>query len=153
MFNLKQVFFKNHPQNPFHTLDEILAKPEIRRCAIKLLDFHAEASSEKRGMAWYSDGRISAMWGTHTHIPGGDAQVMPKGTGYISDIGMNAAYDSIIGREKTGPLQTFLRQLSTKFVPAESGPLEINALLIDINPSTGQTEYIAHLRKIDNDTA
>jgi metallophosphoesterase (TIGR00282 family) len=148
-----QVFFKNHPANPFRTLDDLLKVPEIAQANIKLLDIHAEATSEKRGLGWYADGRISAMWGTHTHVPTADAQIMPKGTGFISDLGMNGAYISIIGREKTGPLYTFLHQLSTKFVPAEDGPLEINAVLIDINPSTGKTEYIAHLRKIIDDKA
>lgn len=146
-----QVFFKNHPANPFLILDELLKNPEVAQANIVLLDMHAEATSEKRGMGWYADGRISALWGTHTHVPTADAQILPQGTGYISDIGMNGGYNSIIGREKTGPLQTFVRQLSTKFVPAEEGPLEINALLLDINPSSGKTEHIAHLRKILDD--
>ncbi len=148
-----QVFFKNHPANPFQTLDAVLKIPDVASAHVKLLDLHAEASSEKRGMGWYADGRLSALWGTHTHVPTADAQILPKGTGYISDIGMNGAYNSIIGREKTGPLQTFLRQLSTKFVPAEDGPLEINALLLDIDPLTSQTKHIAHLRKILDDKA
>ncbi len=146
-----QVFFKNHPANPFHTLDAILKMPEVANANIKLLDIHAEATSEKRGIGWYADGRLSAIWGTHTHVPTADAQILPRGTGYISDVGMNGAYDSMIGREKSGPLQTFLSQLSSKFVPAEEGALEINAIVLDIDPLSGQTKYISHLRKILDD--
>lgn len=146
-----QVFFKNHPLNPFHALDELLQKPDIKAAHIKLLDFHAEASSEKRGMGWYADGRISAMWGTHTHIPTADAQVLPEGTGYISDVGMNGAHHSIIGMDKGGPLKMFLTQRKERFEPAESGPLEANAVLFDIDPSSGKTTAIAHLREIVKD--
>lgn len=146
-----QVFFKNHPLNPFHYLDELLDKPDIKAAQIKLLDFHAEASSEKRGLGWYADGRISAMWGTHTHIPTADAQILPQGTGYISDVGMNAGYDSVIGMGKAGPLKMFLSQRKEKFEPPQSGKLEANALLLEIDPIDGKTIHIAHLRVIMED--
>ena len=147
-----QVFFKNQPDNPFHKLDEILEIPEVKRCAIKLLDFHAEVTSEKRGMGWHADGKISAMWGTHTHVPTADAQILPKGTGYITDAGMNGAYESIIGMGKQAPLKQFLTQLRAKMEPPETGAMEINAVLIDIDPSTGKTTGIAQIRRILQNT-
>ena len=143
-----QVMFKNQPNNPFYVLDEILSKPEVARAAIKLVDFHAEATSEKRGLGWHADGRISAMWGTHTHVPTADAQILPKGTGYITDVGMNGAYDSLIGMEPKAPLKQFLTQLRVKMEPPETGRQEVNAVFLDIDPSTGKTTAIAQIRRI-----
>ncbi len=143
-----QVMFKNQPNNPFHTLDEILEKPEVARSAIKLLDFHAEATSEKRGMGWYADGRISAMWGTHTHVPTNDAQILPNGTGYITDVGMNGAHDSSLGMDKRAPLKQFLTQLKVKMEPPQSGPLEVGGIFLEIDPATGKTITIAQIRRI-----
>ncbi|HLC49148.1 MAG TPA: TIGR00282 family metallophosphoesterase [Candidatus Andersenbacteria bacterium] len=143
-----QVFFKNQPNNPFLVLDEILETPEVKRCNIKLLDFHAETTSEKRGMGWYADGRISALWGTHTHVPTADAQILQKGTGYISDVGMNGAFDSSLGMEKKAPLRQFLTQLRVKMEPPETGPMEIGALFLEVDPSTGKTITIAQIRRI-----
>ncbi len=143
-----QVFFKNHPLNPFHYLEELLQRPDIAQAHIKLLDFHAEATSEKRGMGWNFDGKISAMWGTHTHVPTADAQILPKGTGYLSDVGMNGAYRSIIGMGVKGPLKMFLSQRKEKFEPAEEGELEANGLFVEVDPTNGKTIGIAHLREI-----
>lgn len=143
-----QVMFKNQPNSPFHVIDEILKEPEVQRAAIKLLDFHAEATSEKRGLGWYLDGRITAMWGTHTHVPTADAQILPKGTGYISDVGMNGAYDSIIGMDKKVPLKQFLTQLRGKMEPPETGAMEVGAVFLEVDPSTGKTTTIAQIRRI-----
>lgn len=146
-----QVFFKNHPMNPFHHLEELLKKPDIAAANVKLLDFHAEATSEKRGMAWHFDGKISGMWGTHTHVPTADAQIMPGGTGYISDVGMNGAYRSIIGMDTAGPLKMFFTQRKEKFEPATHGEAEANALFMEIDPTSGKTINIAQLREIVKD--
>lgn len=143
-----QVMFKNQPNNPFYALDEILAKPEVARASVKLLDFHAEATSEKRGMGWHADGRISAMWGTHTHVPTNDSQILPKGTGYITDLGMNGAFDSSLGMDKKAPLKQFLTQLKSKMEPPESGPMEVGGIFLEVDPSTGKTIAIAQIRRI-----
>jgi metallophosphoesterase (TIGR00282 family) len=143
-----QVMFKNHPNNPFHAIDDILQQPDVGRAAIKLVDFHAEATSEKRGFGWYVDGRVSAVWGTHTHVPTADGQILPKGTGYITDLGMNGAYESIIGMDPRVPLKQFTTQLRGKMEPPEEGPMELNGVLIDIDPSTGKTTGIAQIRRI-----
>ncbi|MBI3255606.1 MAG: YmdB family metallophosphoesterase [Candidatus Andersenbacteria bacterium] len=146
-----QVFFKNHPMNPFHHLEELLKKPDIAAARVKLLDFHAEATSEKRGMVWQFDGKISGMWGTHTHVPTADAQIMPGGTGYISDVGMNGAYRSIIGMDMAGPLKMFLTQRKEKFEPATAGEAEANAVFMEVDPQSGKTINIAQLREIVKD--
>lgn len=146
-----QVFFKNHPLNPFHILDELLQRPDIKAAHIKLVDFQAEASSEKRGLGWYVDGKISALWGTHTHVPTADAQILPGGTGYITDIGMNGNYRSIIGVDPRGPIQRFLTQVKGKMTVAETGALEVGALFLEIVPKTGQTTGIAQIREIVED--
>jgi len=143
-----QVFFKNDPENPFRAMDELLELDDIKRSNIVLVDFQAEATSEKRGLGWHLDGRVSALWGTHTHVPTADAQILPKGTGYISDVGMNGNYVSIIGADKDGPLKSFKTQLKMKWTYDDVGPLEIGALVLDVDPKTGQTTSIAHVRKI-----
>lgn len=143
-----QVFFKNQPNNPFYTLDEILEQPEVKRCAIKLLDFHAETTSEKRGMGWHADGRITALWGTHTHVPTADAQILPKGTGYITDVGMNGAFNSSLGMDKKAPLKQFLTQLRSKMEPPETGAMEVGALFLEADPTTGKATAIAQIRRI-----
>lgn len=143
-----QVMFKNHPANPFEALDEILQVPEVASANIKLVDFHAEATSEKRGLGFYADGRISAIWGTHTHVPTADAQILPGGTGYISDLGMCGAYHSIIGMAPEGPLKMFTQQIRARFEPPTEGPAEVNGIFLDVDPSTGKTNGIEHIRRI-----
>jgi 2',3'-cyclic-nucleotide 2'-phosphodiesterase len=147
-----QVFFKNQPLNPFHTLDELLALPDIRRADVVLVDFHAEATSETRGLGWHGDGRVAAMWGTHTHVPTFDTQIMPKGCGYITDIGMVGSFNSIIGVDVAGPMRTFLTQLKTKYTYDDNSPYEINGVVIDVDPTSNKTTSIANIRKILNAT-
>lgn len=143
-----QVMFRNHPANPFEALDEILAIPEVAGANITLLDFHAEATSEKRGLGFYADGRLSAMWGTHTHVPTADAQILPNGTGYITDLGMCGGYNSIIGMSPEGPLKMFTQQTKAKFEPPTEGPAEVNGIFLEVDPSTGKTNRIEHIRRI-----
>lgn len=146
-----QVFFSNHPENPFAALDRLLKIPDIANTHIRLVDFHAEATSEKRAAGWYADGRVAAVWGTHTHVPTADRQILPGGTAYISDIGMNGLHHSIIGVDTAGSLKRFLTQVPHKLTLEDEGPLEVNAVLINIDPSTGQARDIAQIRKILND--
>ncbi len=141
------VFFKNHPDNPFHCLDRLLAQEDIRQVNMVLVDFHVEASSEARAFGWHVDGRVAAVWGTHTHVPTADAQILPGGTGYISNIGMQGNYRSIIGGTRR-LLTGFLQQTRVKFEVDDPGQLEINSLLLDVDPRTGRTVDIAHIRKI-----
>lgn len=145
-----QVFFKNNPNNPFHTLDELLNKEEIRNSDLILAEFHAEATSEKRAFGWHVDGRLAAVWGTHTHVPTADAQILPQGTGYISDVGMNGLLDSIIGGSKK-LLKSYQTQIKMRFEAEEAGRLECNAVLIEVDPSVNKAKSIALCREILND--
>ncbi len=144
-----QVFFKNDPLNPFIYLDEILQKEDVKRCQIKLLDFHVEASSEARAMGWYADGRLSAVWGTHTHVPAADAQILPQGCGYVTSVGMNGSYLSVIGIDRS-IIRGFLTQIKQKPTIEEKGPLEVGALFLDVDPATGRATKLEIVRKILN---
>lgn len=145
-----QVFFKNQPRSPFTILDELLQLSDIAAADIKLVDFQAEATSEKRALGWAFDGKISALWGTHTHVPTADAQILPNGTGYISDLGMCGAYHSVIGMAPEGPLKMFRTQLKTKFDPPTEGSGEIGGVFLEIDPQEGRTIRIEHIRQIVN---
>ncbi len=143
-----QVFFRNHPLSPFTTIDTLLGQADIKECNIVLIDFQAEATSEKRGLGWYLDGRITALWGTHTHVPTADEQIMPAGTGYISDIGMNGNYHSIIGVDRAIPLKRMIQQMPAKPTFDDEGPKEIGALLLEVDPVKGITTSLEHVRRI-----
>jgi metallophosphoesterase (TIGR00282 family) len=94
-----------------------------------LVDFHAEATSEKVGMGWYLDGRATAVLGTHTHVPTADARVLPKGTAYITDVGMTGARESVIGAKREQALQSMATQIPVRLEPAEVDPW-LNAVLV-----------------------
>jgi metallophosphoesterase (TIGR00282 family) len=121
---------------PFRWMDAAL--PEIRRqAAAVLVDFHAEATSEKRAMAFHLDGRVAAIAGTHTHVQTVDAQVLPGGTGYITDAGMCGASASVIGMDPRGVLRRFLLQIPTRFEVAAGEP-EAAGVFFEIDPETGR---------------
>jgi metallophosphoesterase (TIGR00282 family) len=125
---------------PFRWADEHL--PSIRReTPCVLVDFHAEATSEKRAMGLHLDGRVSAVAGTHTHVQTADAQLLPKGTGYITDAGMCGPACSIIGMEPEGVLRRFLLQVPVRF-DVGSGEPEASGLFFDIDPSEGACRRI-----------
>ncbi len=120
---------------PFRWIDDAL--PEIRRnAAAVLVDFHAEATSEKRAMAFHLDGRVSAIAGTHTHVRTGDAQIMPGGTGYVTDAGMCGPVRSVIGMEAKDVLKRFRFQVPTRFEVA-SGEAEVAGIFFDVDPVSG----------------
>ena len=111
-------------ENPFTTADKVLKRME--GVDVVLVDFHAEATSEKGAMAWYLDGRVEAVWGTHTHVPTADGQILPKGTGFLSDLGMTGPRLSILGVKPELSLNLFLGGLPKRYEEAE-GPCKINA--------------------------
>lgn len=113
---LGQVFM--HPfDSPFRTLDALLEAEDLPAC--KFVDFHAEASSEKQAFAWYADGRVSVVIGTHTHVPTSDERILPGGTGYQTDAGMTGPYHSVIGMDKDASLKRFLSHRSKAFSVAK----------------------------------
>ena len=120
--------------NPFTTADRLLKAGE--KPTFTLVDFHAQATSEKLAMAYYLDGRVSALWGTHTHVPTADERVFPKGTGYITDLGMTGAVESVLGIRPEQSVESFLGGLPGRYRPAE-GPCKAQGALFTLESSTG----------------
>ena len=124
---------------PFRKADSILA--DLPDTKVRIVDFHAEVSSEKVTMGWYLNGRVSAVLGTHTHIPTADTRVLDKGTAYQTDVGMTGPYDSVIGVEKEIVLQKFLTGLPTRMEAAQGMP-ELHGVVIDVDETTGKARSI-----------
>ncbi|HVX67356.1 MAG TPA: TIGR00282 family metallophosphoesterase [Bryobacteraceae bacterium] len=122
--------------DPFRKADELLNSldPAVK---VILVDFHAEVTSEKMALGFYLDGRVSAMLGTHTHVPTADTRILPNGTGYQTDVGMTGPYDSIIGVEKDLVLRRFLTGIPVRMEPAR-GKVELHSVIVDVDESTGK---------------
>jgi metallophosphoesterase (TIGR00282 family) len=129
---------------PFRAIDRCLEQMGDG-CRIRIVDIHAEATSEKVAMGWYLDGRVSLVLGTHTHVPTRDGRILPKGTGYVTDVGMTGPYDSVLGVSKTKIIQRFLDMRPTRFETA-SGDLRCDYVVAEIDPSTGRTTAMDHLQ-------
>ena len=132
---------------PFREADQRLAQAAAqlgRSPTIVLVDFHAEATSEKQSLGWYLDGRVSAVVGTHTHVPTADARLLSAGTAYVTDLGMTGPLNSVIGTETAPVLQRFRTGLPQRFKPAE-GPCTLNSVLLDIDPQTGHATNIVRI--------
>ena len=123
-----------HASNPFTTADELLKAEE--KPTFTLVDFHAEATSEKLALAYYLDGRVSALWGTHTHVPTADEEVFPKGTGYLTDLGMTGAVRSVLGIEPQQSVETFLGDLAGRY-RAPEGPCKLQGAVFSLDSDTG----------------
>jgi len=141
VIQLQGCVFMNTTNDPFHTVDELLK--EIKAKVI-VVDFHAEATSEKVAMGWHLDGRVTAVLGTHTHIPTADERVLPGGTAYQTDVGMSGPYDSVIGVEKELVLKKFLTGMPSKFEAAKGNP-KICAALVACDPMTGHATRIQRI--------
>jgi len=135
VLNLEGRVFMNNIECPFRTADREVALLRQETTVI-LVDFHAEATSEKIALGWYLDGRVSAVIGTHTHVQTADERLLPGGTAYISDAGMTGAFDSVIGVRKEEPIERFLTQLPVKFEVAKNN-LRLNGVVIEVDESSG----------------
>ena len=140
--NLSGTVFMNAARSPFLEADVVLGELDGRADHV-LVDFLAEATSEKVAMGWHLDGRVTACVGTHTHVPTADARVLPGGTAYVSDVGMTGARDSVIGVRSEQALESFRTQMPTRFETAEDNPW-VNAVLIEARPD-GLAESIQQL--------
>jgi len=120
-------------EDPFTTMDRLLKR---EGADITLVDFHAEATSEKLALGYYLDGRVSALWGTHTHVPTADERVYPKGTGYITDLGMTGAIESVLGIEPWQSMESFLGGLPGRYKSAE-GPCKMQGAVFTVDTETG----------------
>lgn len=131
---------------PFRTIDKILESLK-KRTSVVIVDFHAEATSEKVAFGWYLDGRVSAVIGTHTHIQTADERILPKGTGFITDVGMTGPRDSVLGVKVEQVINKFLTQQPVRFEVA-SGTVELDALFLQIEPNCGVTQAIERIQII-----
>jgi 2',3'-cyclic-nucleotide 2'-phosphodiesterase len=137
--NVQGVVFMPAIDSPFRAMDAfVAATPEVR---VRVVDIHAEATSEKQAMAHHLDGRVSLLWGTHTHTPTADQRVLPGGTAYVSDLGMVGPRDSVIGMEAEGSLRRFLTGIPQRFKVA-AGSVTFNSVVVTISVTTGQAESI-----------
>ncbi|KPJ85211.1 hypothetical protein AMJ57_03960 [Parcubacteria bacterium SG8_24] len=143
---LGRVFGEVHCRDPFRTFDGLLEEHADRNPAAVLVDFHAEATSEKVAFGWYVDGRASAVWGTHTHIPTRDERILPGGTAYITDVGMCGFADGVLGITKEPVLRHFLTQLPVRHEIPERGPTTVEAVVVTLE-SDGRAGSIGHVRR------
>ena len=131
--------------NPFHSMDRLV--PELKKESdIIIIDFHAEATSEKRALAWHLDGRVTALLGTHTHVQTADEEVLPQGTAYISDLGMTGPHASVIGLDKDVAIHRFVAGTKKGFKVAEGG-VRFEGIVVDIDESTGRARSIERIQK------
>ena len=136
-----RVELSPNTENPFTTADGILAK---EKADIWLVDFHAEATSEKLALGWYLDGRVSAVWGTHTHVPTADPKILPKGTGHITDLGMTGPVQSVLGIRPELSINLFMGGLPRRYEAAQ-GKCKLESTLFTIDTKTGRCLKVERL--------
>ncbi len=145
VMNLQCRVFMSSCDDPFRKADELLTQiVHESKAKVILLDLHGEATSEKVALGWYLDGRLTAVLGTHTHIPTADERVLPNGTAYQTDVGMSGPYDSVIGVETELVLNRFLTGMPGKFEPAKGNP-RMCAALISCDGATGRAHRIQRI--------
>ena len=136
--------FMNPVDDPFRAVDAVLSDLGERAPRVKIVDWHAEATSEKIAIAWHLDGRVSAVVGSHTHVPTADARVFPNGTAHVTDTGMVGPRDSVLGVDPRIIVSRFLDGIPRRFEVAE-GPVQFNSVLIDVDETTGRARSIARV--------
>ena len=129
------------PDNPFLLAERLLKTVDT---PMTLVDFHAEATSEKLALGYHLDGRVSALWGTHTHVPTADHQILPKGTGYVTDLGMTGPIRSVLGVRVEQSIASFRGGLNSRYETA-SGPCKIEGVLFTLDPKTGRCTEIERI--------
>ncbi len=142
-----RVMIEPQLDDPFVAIDRALENARLGRdCDGILIDFHAEASSEKMAMGHFVDGRASLIVGTHTHVPTADHQILPGGTAFLSDAGMCGDYDSVIGMDKAEPLQRFLRKLPVERMRPADGEATVCGVAVETDDQTGLALQVAPIR-------
>lgn len=135
-----RVFMKTLADNPYVAADRIL-ETVSRETKLIFVDMHAEATSEKLALGWYLDGRVTAVFGTHTHVPTADERILPNGTAYISDVGMVGGRNSILGRDGAAVVQAFVTGLPAKFTVVETD-IQLNGAVVQCDPKSGMAMSI-----------
>ena len=142
VINLLGVVYMEPLACPFDTLDALLEQAGHPRFCV--VDFHAEATAEKKALAYYADGRISALFGTHTHTATADEQILPGGTGFITDVGMTGPVNSVLGVRPEQSIQKMKNKLPVRFATAD-GPCMMNAVMFTLDDQTGRTVLVERL--------
>jgi metallophosphoesterase (TIGR00282 family) len=150
VMNLEGMVFMANLDSPFRVADRLLAQLDSR-VKVVFVDFHAEATSEKQAMGFYLDGRVSAVVGTHTHVPTADERVLPKGTALLTDVGMTGPYESVIGMRADKVLKRFLLQTPAAFEVAKRD-VRLAGVVIDVDEATGKARAIERLLVPDGET-
>lgn len=146
VINLQGRVFMSNIDDPFRTADELLKQITAK---VIFVDMHAEATSEKTALGFYLDGRVTAVVGTHTHVPTADDRILPKGTAFQTDVGMTGPYDSVIGVEKDLIIQRFLTNLPMRFEPA-TGDVRLCGTLVECDEATGRAQKIQRIMIAQN---
>ena len=144
VLNLQGRVFMREIDCPFRRLDALLADPEVRAARIVIVDFHAEATAEKLALARYADGRVTAVIGTHTHVPSADARVLPGGTAYVTDAGMTGPHGGVIGVEADAAIERFLRLTPNRFDVCASD-VRFQAIALDVDEDSGRARAIERI--------
>ncbi|MEO8051498.1 MAG: TIGR00282 family metallophosphoesterase, partial [Acidobacteriota bacterium] len=143
VINLQGRVYMPQTDCPFRKADKLLSELPAH-VKVRFVDFHAEVSSEKVAMGWYLDGRVSAMVGTHTHVPTADTRILPEGTGYQTDAGMTGPYNGVIGVDKQIILQRFLTQMPVRMEAARHGA-ELHGVVVEVDEASGRAAAIRRI--------
>jgi metallophosphoesterase (TIGR00282 family) len=147
VINLQGRTYMQQIENPFTDADRLFDEASEPLPPIRLVDFHCELTSEKNALGLYLDGRVSVVVGTHTHVVTGDERILPKGTAYLTDLGMTGPLHSVIGFDPATVLPRFINALPTRF-EVGVGPVVLNACQIDVDPATGRALQIERLQRL-----
>lgn len=128
-------------------IDTLIEKAK-KRTSIIFVDFHAEATSEKQAFGWYLDGRVSCVVGTHTHVQTSDERILPKGTAFITDVGMTGPYDSVIGTEIESVIRRFRTSLPVRFEVPETNRTVLSGVIVSVEESTGIAKRIKRIHEL-----
>lgn len=152
VINVMGRIFMAPLDDPFAVVKHHVARVRAEGAKIILVDFHAEATSEKLAMGWHLDGTVTAVIGTHTHVQTADERILPNGTAYLTDVGMTGPHDGVIGMDRAGAVARFVTGLPARFDSASGDP-RLNAVLISADPETGRASRIQRLSVTPEDLA
>lgn len=145
-----RVFMRDHTDCPFRTAESLLTYLKSKTNII-FVDFHAEATSEKIGLGYFLDGKVSGVVGTHTHVQTADERILPNGTAFITDLGMSGSLNSMLGMKKEPIIDHFLTQIPVKFTVETSLPVVMSGAWIEVDIATGKATKIERIQLVDHD--
>ena len=145
-----RVFMRDLVACPFRTADSILTYLKDKTNMV-FVDMHAETTAEKIGLGYYLDGRVSGIVGTHTHVQTADERILPKGTAFITDLGMTGSLNSMLGMKKEAILHNFLTQMPVRFEVEESSPVIMTGVWIEVDPHSGKAVAIERVKVVDHE--